>query len=201
MQPLYLSRLPSQGSTGRRWVSGEDKMARRQIAEFVIWTAGAATLGLLPLFALPSRLGQTFLVCLGVRRLYQRLPHDSRCQRPLATCSHRDLSAPLGGRAVHRSELAQGHLVSCVTSSLTKVSDVFENPVGRLRPDVGSSGTLLECTCSGGQVCCLYYRCLQNPWWMFWNPCYCGTEVECYGIPCEPGQPIPMQIPEAVPLH
>lgn len=41
-------------------------MARRRIAEFAIWTAGAATLGLLPSFALPSRLGQTFLVCLGV---------------------------------------------------------------------------------------------------------------------------------------
>lgn len=41
------------------------EMAQRQTVEFVVWTAGAATLGLLPLFALPSRLGQTFLVCLG----------------------------------------------------------------------------------------------------------------------------------------
>lgn len=62
-------------------------------------------------------------------------------------------------------------------------------------------GTVLECTCSGGRVCCLYYRCLQNPWWMFWDPCYSGTKVECYGISSEPGQPIPMQMPEAGPLY
>jgi len=61
-------------------------------------------------------------------------------------------------------------------------------------------GTLLGCECSGGRVCCLYYRCLQSPWWMFWYPCYCGTEMDCFSIPCEPGQPIPMQMPEAVPL-
>lgn len=62
------------------------------------------------------------------------------------------------------------------------------------------NGRLLGCTCSGGQVCCMYYRCLQNPPWMIWYPCYCGTETECYGIPCEPGQPIPMRMPVAVPL-
>jgi hypothetical protein len=56
-------------------------------------------------------------------------------------------------------------------------------------------GTQLDCVCSGGQVCCLYYRCLENPWWMFWKPCYCGTEMECTGIPCTPGQPIPEYAP------
>lgn len=42
------------------------EMAQRQIVDFVVWTVGAATVGVLPSFALPSLLGQTFLVCLGV---------------------------------------------------------------------------------------------------------------------------------------
>jgi len=58
-------------------------------------------------------------------------------------------------------------------------------------------GTLLTCTCSGGRVCCSYWRCLQNPWWMFWKPCGCGTEVECYAIPCTPGEPIPTSLPQS----
>jgi hypothetical protein len=60
-------------------------------------------------------------------------------------------------------------------------------------------GTQLDCTCSGGRVCCLYYRCLQSPWWKFWEPCYCGTEIECTGIPCTPGQPIPESAPRVQP--
>lgn len=57
-------------------------MARRRIAEVVMWTAGASTLGLLPLFALPSRLGQTFLVCLGVEACI------SACRAIRATRGH-----------------------------------------------------------------------------------------------------------------
>lgn len=56
-------------------------------------------------------------------------------------------------------------------------------------------GVELNCTCLGGQVCCLYLRCLQNPWWMILKPCYCGTEIECTGIPCIPGQPLPTSAP------
>jgi hypothetical protein len=63
-------------------------------------------------------------------------------------------------------------------------------PVGCTIP-----GTQLDCVCTGGHVCCSYYRCLESPWWKFWQPCYCGVEIECTGIPCTPGQPIPESAP------
>ncbi len=64
------------------------------------------------------------------------------------------------------------------------------------------NGDPLDCTCSGGRVCCAYYRCVSNPrWWEFWRPCYCAVVIECYSIPCQPGQPIPMRAPGGSPVE
>ena len=55
------------------------------------------------------------------------------------------------------------------------------------------TGMILDCTCSGGRVCCLVYQCVMTEWWRFWQPCGCAIVIECYRIPCTPNQPIPMQ--------